>query len=131
MGSKYNFGPFEIDLAGRKLFKNGEPIDIQQKPFELLMCLVERYPNVVTRIELAQRIWPDTHVSIQQNLNTAVRKVRIALEDSVLDPQYVETVGRRGYRFLQPPQPVAGVDVEREPIGDTPAGGAEEASPDD
>jgi cholera toxin transcriptional activator len=95
------FGIFEADLVAGELRKSGVRIRLQEQPFQLLSFLVERQGDVVTRDELRQKLWPtDTFVDFDHSLNTAVNKLRQALGDSALSPRYIETVARRGYRFL-------------------------------
>lgn len=97
------FGPFEVDLAEGELRKNGVRIPLQEKPFRLLAAVAERQGKVVTRAELQQSLWEgETFGDFDNGLNTAVRKVRMALGDESDAPQYVETIPRRGYRFLAP-----------------------------
>src|SRR5262245_6095240 len=96
-------GPFELDLRARELRKDGGRIRLQDKPFELIAALVERPGEVVTREELRQRLWPaDTFVAFDDSLNTAINKARDALGDSAESPRFIETVPRRGYRFIGP-----------------------------
>lgn len=95
------FGPFEVDLQAGELRRGNEKLRVQDKPFQLLAVLVERAGQVVTREELQQRLWPaDTFVDFEHGLNTAVKKLRQALDDSAEEPRYVETLPKRGYRFL-------------------------------
>ena len=97
------FGVFEADLVAGTLRKNGTRLRLQEQPFQLLALLLERAGDVVTREELRQKLWPsDTFVDFDHGLNTAVNKVREALGDSASSPRYVETLARRGYRFLAP-----------------------------
>jgi len=97
------FGPFEMDLRGEELRRDGARIRIQQGPFRLLARLVESPGAVVTREELREQLWPDgIFVDFEHGLNTAVKKIRLALHDSPEHPQFVETVRGRGYRFLAP-----------------------------
>lgn len=96
------FGPYEADLSSGELRKNGSHVKIQDLPLRLLSALAEKSGQVVTRDELQKRLWPaDTFVDFEDGLNTAVRKLREALGDNAETPRYVETVPRRGYRFLQ------------------------------
>src|SRR5215471_2004845 len=100
--SKVQFGVFEVDLNTRELFKHGTRIRIQEQPFEILCMLLARLGQIVTREELRQRLWPDnTFAEYEDSLNTAVRKLRAALSDSSSEPRYLETVARRGYRFIE------------------------------
>ena len=99
------FGSFELDLATGELRKSGVRIKLQEQPFQVLRALVERPGEVVTREELRERLWPgDTFVEFDDGLNTAVRKIRQALGDSADNPRFVETLPRRGYRFIAPVQ---------------------------
>jgi cholera toxin transcriptional activator len=100
------FAVFEVDLAAGELRKNGTRIRLQEQPFQILAYLLDRPGEVVTREELRQNLWPaDTFVDFDHSLNTAVNKLREALGDSASSPRYVETLARRGYRFLAPVQP--------------------------
>ncbi len=100
------FGVFEVDLAAGELRKNGNRIRLQEQPFQILVCLLDRAGEVITREELRQKLWPaDTFVDFDHSLNTAINKLREALGDSASSPRYVETLARRGYRFLAPVQP--------------------------
>ncbi len=97
------FGVFVVDIAAGELRKNGVRIRLQEQPFQVLALLLERPAEVVTREELRQKLWPaDTFVDFDHSLNTAVNKLREALGDSASSPRYVETLARRGYRFLAP-----------------------------
>ena len=99
------FAVFEVDLAAGELRKNGSRIRLQEQPFQILVYLLDRAGEVVTREELRQNLWPaDTFVDFDHSLNTAVNKLREALGDSASSPRYVETLARRGYRFLAPVQ---------------------------
>ena len=95
------FGVFEVNLAAGELRKNGARIGLQEQPFQLLALLLERPGDVISREEITKKLWdPDTFVDFDKSVNTAVNKVREALGDSATSPQYVETLARRGYRFL-------------------------------
>jgi cholera toxin transcriptional activator len=95
------FGVFELDLSAGELRKSGVKLRLQGQPFQVLAVLLERAGEVVTREELQQKLWPsDTFVDFDHSLNTAVNKVREALGDSASSPRYVETLARRGYRFI-------------------------------
>jgi len=97
------FGVFELDLTAGELRKSGAKLRLQGQPFQVLELLVERAGSVVTREELRQTLWPsDTFVDFDHSLNTAINKVREALGDSATSPRYVETLARRGYRFIAP-----------------------------
>ncbi|MBO0910590.1 MAG: winged helix-turn-helix domain-containing protein [Acidobacteria bacterium] len=95
------FGIFEADLEARELRKQGRRLRLQDQPFAVLATLIERAGEVVSREELRQKLWQaDTFVDFDHSLNTAVNKIREALGDSATSPRFVETVARRGYRFL-------------------------------
>jgi TolB-like protein/DNA-binding winged helix-turn-helix (wHTH) protein/Tfp pilus assembly protein PilF len=95
------FGPYLVDLAAGEVRKNGSLIRLQEKPLRVLALLAERPGQLVTREELKKRLWPeDTFVDFETGLNTAVSKLRDALSDSAETPRYIETIPRRGYRFL-------------------------------
>jgi len=95
------FGVFEVDTASGELRKQGRRIRLQDQPFAVLTVLIERAGNVVTREELRSRLWPaDTFVDFDHSLNTAVNKLREVLGDSATSPRFVETLARRGYRFV-------------------------------
>ena len=109
------FGVFELDLSAGELRKNGVKLRLQGQPFQVLALLLERAGEVVTREELQQKLWPsDTFVDFDHSLNTAINKVREALGDSASSPRYVETLARRGYRFIAP--------VQAPPPNDAPSG---------
>jgi Tol biopolymer transport system component/DNA-binding winged helix-turn-helix (wHTH) protein len=98
------FGVFEVDLAQGELRKHGRRIKLQERPFQLLAALLERPGQVVTRDELVRRLWNDTLVDFDNGLNIAAKKIREALDDDAATPRYVETLPRRGYRFIAPVQ---------------------------
>lgn len=97
------FGVFDVDLRTGEMRRNGSKVRLQDQPFQVLTMLLERPGEVVTREQLRARLWPsDTFVDFDHSLNTAVRRLRDALGDSAENPRFVETVARRGYRFLAP-----------------------------
>ena len=98
---RLGFGVFELDLRAGELRKHGLKIRIQEQPFQVLAMLIEHAGEVVTREDLQKRLWPaDTFVDFDHGLNKAINKIREALGDSSGSPRFVETVSRRGYRFL-------------------------------
>jgi cholera toxin transcriptional activator len=98
---KYKFDEFEADLRAAELRKNGNRLKLQMQPFQVLLALLERPQEVVTREELRQRLWPqDTFVDFDHGLNTAMVKLRDVLGDSASKPKFIETIAKRGYRFL-------------------------------
>jgi len=97
------FAGFSLDVGAGELSRHGTRVKLQDRPFQLLVALVERPGEVVTREDLRQRLWPDgTFVDFDHSISSAINKLRRALGDSAAQPRYIETVGRRGYRFLYP-----------------------------
>jgi DNA-binding winged helix-turn-helix (wHTH) protein len=96
------FGAFEVDLRAGELRKDGAKLKLTGQPFQVLTILLEQPGEVVTREELQKRLWPDTFVDVDHNLNTAINKIREVLGDSAENPHFVETLPRRGYRFVAP-----------------------------
>ena len=95
------FGPYVADFTTGEVRRDGQKIPLQDKPFQILALLLRRPGELVTREELRSRLWPgDTFVDFETGLNTAVRKLRQALDDSADEPRFVETLPRRGYRFI-------------------------------
>src|SRR4051794_37271480 len=98
---RLRFGVFEADLRTGELRKRGVRIRLQEQPFQVLALLLERPGELVTRDELRGRLWSaDTFVDFDHGLNKAINKIREALGDSAENPHFVETVARRGYRFI-------------------------------
>jgi len=109
-GTAYRFGLFSLDISAGSLTRNGIFIKLQDQPFQLLALLLEKRGEVVTREEIRQRLWPgNTFVDFDKSLGVAVVKVREALADSAGNPRFLETVPRRGYKFIAP------VSVEEHP----------------
>jgi len=103
LGQVIRFGVFEVDLGAGELRKQGLKVRIQDQPFQILSILLERPGEVVTREELCQRLWPDgTFVEFDHSVSTAISKLRDALGDTAENPRFVETLARRGYRFIAP-----------------------------
>src|SRR3989442_578924 len=97
------FGAFEVDLRAGELRKSGARIKLQEQPFQILSMLLERPGDVLTREELRQKLWPaDTFVDFDNGLNTAIKKLRDTLGDSADSPRFIETLPKRGYRFIYP-----------------------------
>src|SRR5258705_6083876 len=114
------FGNFEVDLRSGELRKAGAKLKLSGQPFQVLSILLERPGEVVTREELQSQLWPDTFVDVDHNLNTAINKIREVLGDSAESPRFVETLPRRGDRFIgeleppvQPLVPIVTVEPER------------------
>ena len=94
------FDSFEVNLRSGELSKNGERIRLPEQSFQILVMLLERPGEVITRQEIQQRLWPnDTVVEFETSINAAIWRLRAALGDSAEQPRYVETLARRGYRF--------------------------------
>jgi len=103
------FGAFEVDLDSGELRRSGVRISLQEQPFQLLAALLERPGELVTREDLQHRLWPaDTYVDFDRSLNKAASKLREALGDHAETPRFVETIPRRGYRFVAPVESVGG-----------------------
>jgi DNA-binding winged helix-turn-helix (wHTH) protein len=97
----YKFGEFVVDSRAGELFRREKKIKLQHQPMQVLLALLEQSGQIVTREELRQKIWPaDTFVDFEHSLNTAIKKLRMALADSPTKPKFVETLPRRGYRFI-------------------------------
>ena len=104
---RVRFGAFEVDLRAGELYRQGRKVKLQDQPFQLLAVLLEHPGEVVTREELRSKIWPgDTFVDFDQGLNKAILKIRDALGDDADNPRFVETLPRRGYRFIASVEPV-------------------------
>jgi DNA-binding winged helix-turn-helix (wHTH) protein len=104
-GRYIRLGPFQIDQQRQEITKNGEKLKLQGKVYRVLMTLLEKPGEVVTRKELRQRLWPaETYVNYDANVNTTVNKLRLALGDSSDKPNYIETIPRKGYCLLVQPE---------------------------
>jgi len=116
------FGVFELDLTTGELRKNGTLIRLQEQPFQVLAMLLDRPGELVTRDELRNKLWSaDTFVDFDHSLNTAVNKLREALGDAASNPRFVQTVARRGYRFITPVQETrpAGISADSSQVSPT------------
>jgi len=102
MLGKIRFGVYELDRDAMELRKHGVVLRLQEQPFRVLAMLAERPGEIITREQLQEQIWGNTYVDFDQSLNKAVNRVREALNDEAAQPRYVETVPRRGYRFIAP-----------------------------
>lgn len=97
------FGQFELDLRTAEIYKEGKRIKLQEQPWQVLALLIERPGELVSREELRKKLWPnDTVVDFDHGVNIAINKLRDALGDSPDKPQFIETLPRRGYRFIAP-----------------------------
>jgi DNA-binding winged helix-turn-helix (wHTH) protein/Flp pilus assembly protein TadD len=116
MTSTFRFGDFELDCRSYELRKRGRRLRVQQQPFQILATLVAASGNVVTRQELRDRVWgPETHVDFERAINKAVNRLRQLLGDDVARPRFIETLPKRGYRFVAEVAPSAS---RRPPTGD-------------
>jgi len=115
------FGPFQVDQQRQEVTKKGSRLRLQGKMYQVLVALLEKPHEVVTREELRQRLWPaDTHVNYDANVNTTVNKLRQVLGDSTEKPLYIETIPRKGYCLVAPSEasdvPEATLALEAEPV---------------
>src|SRR5262245_48726276 len=120
----YDFGPFRLDLAERVLFRDGQPISLTPKAYDLLVALVERYGRVVEKEELMRVVWPETIVE-EGNLTHHISVLRKVLGESAGERPYIETIPRRGYRFLAEVERVERevVQAAEKEFGAAPSGG--------
>src|SRR6516225_2235147 len=103
VGRIIRFGMFEIDLHSAELRRNGLKVRLQEQPFQVLAMMLERPGELVTREELRSRLWSaDTFVDFDHSLNAAIKRLRDALGESAEAPVFIETLARRGYRFIAP-----------------------------
>ena len=108
----YRFGVFEADGQTGELRKQGRRVPLPAQPFDILMMLLEQPGELVSRTQIRERLWPDgTFVDFDNSLNTAMNKIRDVLGDSASSPRFVETLARRGYRFIAPVKIDAGISV--------------------
>ena len=118
------FGVFEVDPRAGELRRNGVKVKIQEQPYQVLAMLLERPGEVVSREELKRRLWPaDTFVDFDHSLNAAIKRLRDALRDSANNPRFVETLARRGYRFLAPVSGAIPLGTDATAIPETRSGG--------
>src|ERR1039458_5950314 len=111
---RYRFGAFEADAATGELRRQGMRIKLNAQPFQMLLMLLERPGELLTREEISRELWPDgTFVDFEHGVNAAVNRIREALRDKASSPRFVETLARRGYRFVAP--------VERIPVSENPS----------
>jgi len=108
LARRYRFGVFEVDATTGELRKSGVRIKLHSQPFQVLMMLLERPGEILTREEISRDLWPDgTFVDYEHGVNSAVNRLREALGDKASSPRFVETLARRGYRFLAPVERVS------------------------
>ena len=132
-GLNVRFGPFELNVRAGELHKEGHRVRLQEQPFQILRMLLESPGEVVSREEIRQRLWSDdTVVEFDHSINVAVKRLRDALRDSAEKPRYVETIARRGYRFigeLKPVDRLAPVTVPVAPLAAEPVAAVPENEP--
>jgi DNA-binding winged helix-turn-helix (wHTH) protein len=123
---RIRFDDFELDYGRFQLCRTGRPVRLEGLPLQLLMFLVEKRGELVTREQISGELWSkDVFVDVEQGINTAIRKIRRALGDDADEPQYLQTVVGRGYRFVAPnaeeiaggPVPAGGFAVSAEELG--------------
>jgi len=118
----YRFGQFELDVDAVELRRQGRRLKVQPQPFKLLVLLARRAGSLVGREDIRTELWPEgTFVDFDQSVNFAVRQIRDVLGDSADRPLYIETIPRRGYRFIAPLESVAAVESVVSPVS-TPVG---------
>src|SRR5215472_16442312 len=106
------FGDFELSIRSGELHRNGQPVKLQQQPCKVLGILATRSGELITRDELRQEIWPNgTFVDFEHGINFCIKQIRAALGDVAQSPVYIETLPRRGYRFIAPVQILSGVSA--------------------
>ena len=123
---KVRFDDFDLDYARFQLCRRGIPVRLEGLPLQLLMFLVEKKGQLVTREQISSELWSkDVFVDVEQGINTAIRKIRRVLADDAVEPRYLQTVVGRGYRFVAPtaeedaasPQPAEGFVFSPEDLG--------------
>jgi len=125
---RFRFGTFEADEITGELSKQGRRLALQGQPFDILVMLLERPGELVTRTQICERLWPDgTFVDFDHSLNTAINKIRDVLGDSAANPRFIETLARRGYRFIAPVQ-IEQAQIEQAQIADKDATGKDVAN---
>src|SRR5262245_7401090 len=113
----YRFGLFEVDGRTGELRKQGRAIKLRGRPFDILLLLLNRRGDLITREELRQQLWPaDTFVDFDHGMNSAMNRLREALGDSAENPRFIETLPKRGYRFIAPIEVLAGPAATRQGI---------------
>ncbi|HEX8801427.1 MAG TPA: winged helix-turn-helix domain-containing protein, partial [Terriglobales bacterium] len=121
---RVRLGAFEVDLRAGELKVDNQTVRLQEQPFRILLMLIEREGEIVTREEIQKKLWPgDTVVEFDQGINAAIKKLRQALGDSADEPRYIETIARRGYRLMVPVERTeapADFSLRRQPVAATP-----------
>jgi DNA-binding winged helix-turn-helix (wHTH) protein len=111
--TKLKFGDFELDVTGYELSRRGHPTKLERIPMELLLLLVDRRGQLVTRDEILQKLWgKEVFLDVDNSINTAISKIRVVLKDDPEDPAFIRTVPGKGYRFIAP---ITVLPVEKTP----------------
>jgi cholera toxin transcriptional activator len=119
---RYRFGAFEVDAATGELRRQGIRIKLNAQPFQVLTLLLERAGELLTREDISRELWPDgTFVDYEHGVNSAVNRIREALGDAAGNPRFVETLARRGYRFVAPVERIGSSEVPTIVSGSVPA----------
>ena len=127
---RYRFGAFEADVATGELRRQGMRIKLNAQPFQMLALLLNRPGELLTRDEIARELWPDgTSVDYEHGVNSAVNRIREALGDTATNPRFIETLARRGYRFIAPVEQIAVIDEAARPSINPPPSPPDEAEP--
>jgi cholera toxin transcriptional activator len=129
--SRYRFGIFELDAATEELRRQGMLVKLSAQPFQVLLMLLSNPGCVVTRDEISRQLWPDgTFVDYEHGVNSAVNRIREALGDDAANPRFIQTLARRGYRFLAPVEVIGSAEKVSEPARQSLPDPAGESSPD-
>jgi cholera toxin transcriptional activator len=127
---RYRFGIFELDAAAEELRRQGMRVKLSAQPFQVLVMLLARPGDVVTRDEISRELWPDgTFVDYEHGVNSAVNRIREALGDDAANPRFIQTLARRGYRFLAPVEVIGSAEQASQPATQSPAGSGGESAP--
>jgi DNA-binding winged helix-turn-helix (wHTH) protein len=127
---RYRFGAFEADAAAGELRRQGIRIKLNAQPFQVLLMLLERPGQLLTREEISRELWPDgTFVDYEHGVNSALNRIREALGDTAGSPRFVETLARRGYRFVAPVERIAPGGDRKPPASDPPVIAGQAAPP--
>src|SRR5580658_6006420 len=115
----YRFGVYEADAATGELRRQGVRVKLNAQPFQVLLLLLDRPGDLLTREQISGELWPgDTFVDYEHGLNSAVNRIREALGDTASNPRFIETLARRGYRFVAPVERIA-VDQDSLPVAES------------
>jgi len=118
---RYRFGAFEADAAAGELRRQGMRVRLNAQPFQVLCMLLERHGELLTRDDISRELWPDgTFVDYEHGVNSAVNRIREALGDTASSPRFVETLARRGYRFVAPVERIGGSEDAPAPLAAVP-----------